>query len=86
MAGGPPAANARGHADTKKERLDMDAGGFNWTLLTIVGPALLAVVILWALLKNRGASRAEKDRTENATARLYEQEEAERRGSSEKGP
>ena len=21
----------------------MDAGGFNWTLLTIVGPALLAV-------------------------------------------
>ncbi len=64
----------------------MDAGGFNWTLLTIVGPALLAVVILWALLKNRGASRADKDRTEQATHRLYEQEEAERRGSSEKGP
>ena len=39
----------------------MDSGGFNWTLLTIVGPALLAVVILWALLKNRGTSRAEHD-------------------------
>jgi len=64
----------------------MDAGGFNWTLLTIVGPALLAVVILWALLRNRGVSRAETDRTEQATHRLYEQEEAERRGSSDKGP
>lgn len=63
----------------------MDAGGFNWSLLTIVGPALLAVVILWALLRNR-ATRAGRDRTEQATHRLYEEEEAERRGSSEKGP
>jgi type II secretory pathway pseudopilin PulG len=63
----------------------MDAGGFNWTLLTIVGPALLAVVLLWALLRNR-ASRASRDRTEQATHNLYQQEEAERRGSSEKGP
>jgi len=57
----------------------MSQGGFDWTLLTIIGPALLAVVILWA-------SRADKERTEQATHRLYEQEEAERRGSSEKGP
>jgi type II secretory pathway pseudopilin PulG len=63
----------------------MDSGGFNWSLLTIVGPALLAVVILWALLRNR-ATRAERDRTEEATHRLYQQEEAERRDSSEKGP
>ena len=56
----------------------MDAGGFDWTLLTIVGPALLAVVILWAVLRNR-ASRADRARTEAATHRLYEQEEAERR-------
>lgn len=63
----------------------MDAGGFNWTLLTIVGPALLAVVILWALLRNRGARN--RAGTEEATRRLYEQEEAERRGgSAEKGP
>jgi len=65
----------------------MDSGGFNWTLLTIVGPAILAVVILWALLRNRGASRSERDRTEDATHRLYEQEEAERRDpGSDKGP
>jgi hypothetical protein len=65
----------------------MDAGGFNWSLLTIVGPALLAIVILWALLRNRGASRADRDRTEQATHRLYQEEEAERRDpDSGKGP
>ena len=64
----------------------MDAGGFDWTLLTIVGPALLAVVVLWAVLRNR-ATRAEKGRTEEATHRLYEQEEAERRApDTNKGP
>ncbi len=63
----------------------MDASGFNWTLLTIVGPALLAVVILWALLRNR-ATKAEEDRTEEATHRLYDQEEAERQAGDEKGP
>ena len=65
----------------------MDAGGFNWGLLTIVGPALLAVVILWAVLRNRGASRGDRDRTEQATHDLYRQEEAERRDpDSDKGP
>jgi hypothetical protein len=63
----------------------MDGGGFDWTLLTIVGPALLAVVILWALLRNR-ASRVDRGRTEEATRDLYREEEAERREGSEKGP
>jgi hypothetical protein len=69
-----------------KERYEMDAAGFDWTLLTIVGPALLAVVILWALLRNRASSRADRVRTEDATHRLYEREEAERRTESDKGP
>jgi len=64
----------------------MDASGFNWSLLTIIGPALLAIVILWAVLRNRGASRAEVDRTEQATHNLYAEEEAERRADSDKGP
>jgi len=64
----------------------MDAGGFDWTLLTIVGPALLAVVILWAVLRNR-ASRGDRGRTEAATRELYRQEEAERRApDTNKGP
>jgi hypothetical protein len=62
----------------------MDAGGFNWSLLTIVGPALLAVVILWALLKNR-ASRADRARTEEGTRQVYAQEEAERRDGGPDG-
>jgi hypothetical protein len=57
----------------------MDEAGFDWTLLTIIGPALLAVVILFALLRNR-SSRVSRDTTEQATRRLYEEEEAERRG------
>ncbi|HEX8217488.1 MAG TPA: hypothetical protein VF577_08475 [Allosphingosinicella sp.] len=65
----------------------MDAAGFDWSLLTIVGPALLAIVILWAVLKNRGASRADRDRTEQATHDLYREEEAERRDpDANKGP
>ena len=57
----------------------MDQGGFDWTLLTIIGPAVLALVILYALLRNRSSSRASRDRTEQATHRLYQEEEAERR-------
>jgi len=64
----------------------MDFGGFNWTLLTIMGPIVLAVVILWAIRRNRDTSQASKDETERATHRLYEEEESERRGSSDKGP
>lgn len=56
----------------------MDQGGFDWTLMTIVGPVVLALVILFALLRNR-SSKASKDRTEQATHRLYEEEEAARR-------
>lgn len=64
----------------------MDAAGFDWTLITIVGPALLAVAILWALLRNK-RSRETDRRAEEGTRRVYEQEEAERRqGGPEGGP
>jgi predicted MFS family arabinose efflux permease len=64
----------------------MDAAGFNWTLLTIVGPALLAVAILWALLRNKRSRRTD-DIAEEGTRRVYEQEEAERRsGGPDGGP
>src|SRR3546814_9762752 len=36
-----------------------------WTLMTILGPILLAAVLAWAMLNNR-RSRAEKQRTEEA--------------------
>ncbi|WP_106640582.1 hypothetical protein [Allosphingosinicella vermicomposti] len=54
----------------------MDSGGFSWSLITIIGPILLALVILWAMLRNRKASRRDVDRTEQATRDLYKAEDA----------
>jgi hypothetical protein len=63
----------------------MDFGGFNWSLLTIVGAIVLAVVIAWAALRNR-SSRAEIDRSEQATHRVYEEEERAHHGESDNVP
>jgi hypothetical protein len=56
----------------------MDLGGGNWAILNIVGPLLLAAVLLWALLRNR-KSRRGADHTEQATRDLYREEEEKRR-------
>jgi hypothetical protein len=63
----------------------MDAGGFNWALLNIVGPLVLAAVIVWAALRNR-TSRRTKDRSEEATHRLYEEEDRAHRGEGDNVP
>jgi len=63
----------------------MDSGGFNWTLLTIVGPIVLLAVIAWALLRNRRSGRSD-ERSEAATRRVYEQEERDHRGESDDVP
>lgn len=46
--------------------------GTFWALMTIVGPILLGVALLWVLVHNR-RSRPEEERTERATRELYEQ-------------
>jgi hypothetical protein len=62
----------------------MDLGGANWAILTIVGPLLLAAMILWALLRNRKAKTGnEVERSERATHDLYDAEETARRESDE---
>jgi len=63
----------------------MDAGGFNWAMLTIVGVLVLAGVIIWAALRNR-ASRPRIEDSEEATRRLYEEEDREHRGESDHVP
>lgn len=42
-----------------------------WSIMTIVGPLLLGIVLLWAIISNR-RSRRETDRTETATHNLYD--------------
>jgi flagellar basal body-associated protein FliL len=46
-----------------------------WIAITILGPLLLAGVMLWSLLRNRKQSAAQKDRTERATHDLYAEED-----------
>ena len=53
-----------------------DLGGGLWSVLTILAPIALAAVLLWATLHNR-TSRAQKRQTEEATRRLYEEQNAE---------
>ena len=63
----------------------MDFGGFNWTLMTIVGVLVLAGVIIWAAMRNR-SSRPQVEDTEEATRRVYEEEEREHHGESDNVP
>jgi hypothetical protein len=56
----------------------MDLGGFNWAIMTIVGPILLAAVLLWAFLRNR-RDRVDTDMSERATRDAYDAEEIKRR-------
>lgn len=55
-----------------------------WALVTILGPILLGLALLYAILRNRTRSgRRGLDRTERATRRMYQeiaQEEREDRG------
>ena len=63
----------------------MDFGGFNWALMTIVGVLVLAGAIIWAALRNRSSRPREED-SEEATRRLYDEEEREHHGESDYVP
>jgi hypothetical protein len=52
------------------------------TMMEIIGPLCLAVVIAWAIIYTRGRTRAQRARTDEATRRLYDQEEQARRHCS----
>ena len=54
----------------------IDLGGGLWGVMTILGPIVLAAVLLWAILHNR-TSKRQKDRTEDATRRNYDAQNAE---------
>ena len=60
----------------------MDSGGWNWALMDILLPAILVIVLLWALLRNR-ASRRSMDETERGTRDVYREEEEARRSGDD---
>ncbi len=62
----------------------MDLGGGSWGIINIVGPLLLAVVLLWVLLRNRKARKRDVDRTEQGTRNLYREEEEKRRSGEDR--
>jgi hypothetical protein len=62
----------------------VDTGGASWGIINIVGPLLLAAVLLWALLRNR-RSRTDVNRTEEGTRDVYDREEEARRRGDEDG-
>ena len=59
----------------------MDTGGFNWSIMTIVGPLLLIAVLLWLVLR-RNKSRSIQH-TEEKTDDLYDEEERRRRAGTD---
>jgi nitrate/nitrite transporter NarK len=63
----------------------MDSGGFNWSILTILGPLLIVIVLAWAAMRNKKSSRAEVDRTEASTRDLYREEDAAHRDDNTMG-
>ena len=62
----------------------MDSGGFNWSILTILGPLLIVIVLAWAMLRNR-KERGGVDRTEASTRDLYREEDAAHRDDNTMG-
>lgn len=44
-----------------------------WSLLTVLGPVLLGLVLIWALIRNRKERTAQSEaRTESGTRNLYD--------------
>jgi hypothetical protein len=65
--------------------MDSPSGGL-WAIMNIVGPLVLAAVLLWALLRNRKAKPRDIERTEDATRELYRKEDAAHRGEDDRVP
>ncbi|MGE3745499.1 MAG: hypothetical protein AB7G25_07300 [Sphingomonadaceae bacterium] len=47
-----------------------------WGVAIVIGPIVLALVLLWVTLHNR-QTRRERERSEDATRKLYEQSDRE---------
>ena len=59
----------------------MDFAAINWMTMTVIGVALLAIVIAIAALRNR-SSRETIEKSEAATRDLYQEEDRAHRNDS----
>ena len=64
----------------------MDLAGAGWFIMTILGPLILAGVLLWVLFRSRKRTPREDERTEQATRDLYREEDRAHRGDNEDVP
>jgi hypothetical protein len=62
----------------------MDLGAAGWGLQTIIGAALFAAVLLWAVLRNR-SSRRVREESERGTRDVYDRSEEVRRDGEDDG-
>jgi hypothetical protein len=74
----PPSAK---RADDDERNHAMDFGALNWMTMTVIGVALLAIVIAISALRNR-SSREVIDKSEAATRDLYKEEDRVHRNDS----
>jgi len=63
----------------------MDSGGFDSTLLIVFGSLVLIAVIIFAALRNR-SSHQSVEKSEEATRRVYEEEDRAHKGESDNVP
>ena len=62
----------------------MDTGGLNWFVIDVVGFIVLGAALLWGIMKVRSRGReTSTKKTEEATDRLYKEEEAKRRAGTD---
>ena len=56
-----------------------------WTLVDIIGPAILVVILAWLVIRagRRRTGSPEDNRTEQATRDLYREEEQRRRDGTD---
>jgi hypothetical protein len=70
-------------SQTNKEKA---MAGVSWILITVIGVGILALALLWAILRNKERGDAGIERTESATRRLYREEDAARDPENDRVP
>lgn len=63
----------------------MDLGGILWFAIKFIGPVVLLAALAWAIWRNKKSTIPESV-TENATRRLYAEEDRRERAGSDGEP